>query len=67
MTVRKPSHSLRGAPTLFLFVIAFVVAVVPIASTYAHLPSLQGGAANRTWIPLAAFALMALAAVIPDA
>ena len=68
MNVRKPGRLLRrGVPALYLFVIAFVLAVASIGSAYAHLPNSQSIIANRYWILLAAFVVMAVAAVMPDA
>ena len=67
MNVRKAGHLLRTAPTLYLVMLAFILAVVSIGSVYAHLPNIQSIVAHRYWILLAAFVVMAIAAVIPDA
>lgn len=53
-------------PTIPVFLIAVILAVLSVGSLYTHIPSIQGFvAAHRYWMMVAAFAVMTLGVVFP--
>lgn len=55
-------------PTIPVFLIALVLAVLSVGSLYTHVPAIQGYIAaghHRYWMMVAAFAILAAGVIFP--
>lgn len=54
------------SPTIPVFLIAIVLAILSVGSLYTHIPSIQGFvAAHRYWMMVAAFVVMTTGVLFP--